>query len=753
MLHQTLHGLPRNAAPSASLGSDGLLYIRALYRVFRRRLGAFLSASLIVFSVTLIITMQTPPQYTANASIMIDLQQSDVTGIEAALSGLAPDSAAVDTEVEIIKSGALTRKIVDTQNLLDDPEFNTRLQADSTLDVFLREVASMYRALTPHQTAPLAQDAQDRLGHERVIEALQDRLSVRRKGLTYVIDIRVESRSPTKAADLANAFADQYLVEQLEAKFDATSRANDWLFERLGVLREEVRSAESAVEVYRARSGLLSAQGSSLTEQQISELTAQLAVQRAESEEAKARLFTVRSQLDRGLPVDTVGQVLTSNVIRELRSQEAEVTRRRAELSSRYGARHPEILKVERETADIAAQIDQETQRIISSLRSETEVTRTKVLSLEASLNALRTELAGNNQALVRLRELERNAQASRGLYESFLGRFKETGEQESLNEADARIVSPAAIPTRQTTPNTLLNLFLGLVFGVAAGIGVMCLQEAFDSGFTTGEQVETYLAVPYISAVPKLHVGAFGLLKRVSGGALPPPDYLVEKPLSSYTEAYRTLRSSILLSNGEKSPQIVAITSPLPGDGKSSSVFSLGRLSALAGARTLIIDCDLRRRLLSRSLDDTPEHGLVEVLTDQLAWADAITRDALTPCDILPLSKSAQTPADLFGSAAFSSLLESLRSHYDLIILDTAPILPVAETRTLIHKSDATVLVAKWRHTRRDAVKTALGIMSDLDTNLIGVMLNQVDQKARQRFGEGDDAYYYNAYRQYYSG
>lgn len=741
------------AASVRDNGDDDLIDLKSIIGAFRRRIGVFVAVFLLVFSIVALTTFQMTPTYTSIASVMIDVRKTEVADMEAVLSGLPPDSAAVDTEVELIKSRDLAGKIVDKLKLTKDPEFNGALREPEGMDAFKKQISKWVSLLKPDQVSEVPSDEEvERFTRERVIGAVQSGLRVSRLGLTYVINISFESESPRKSAQIANAFADSYLFEQLEAKFDATSRANEWLNERLAVLREEVKVAESGVEAYRLQSGLLSAEGSSLTEQQISDLTAQLVIQRAEYEEAEARLNSVQSQMARGSSADTIGEVLSSQVISDLRRQQAEVARRRAELSSRYGALHPDIQKVEREAIDLQAQIDQQVRRIVSSLESEVDVARQRVRSLESSVAKIRTELASNNRSQVRLRELERDAEASRTLYESFLSRFKETGEQQDVASADARVLSRAAIPTGKSSPKTTLNLALGLVLGAIAGAGLVFLLEMLDGGLMTGAQIERDLGVAYIASVPIVQTGVLGTIKKLTGDRVLPQDYLVDKPLSSYTESYRTLRSSIVLSNVDREQKVVSITSALPGEGKTTSAYCLGRLSAMSGAKTIVVDCDLRRRLLSKALgDDKLEVGLLQYLAGQTNLHDVIVKDSRTSCELLPLAHTKYTPSDVFGSRAFKVLIETLKSEYDLVILDTAPILPVAETRAIANLSDTVVLVAKWRKTNKDAVASAIDILEDVGAHLSGVLLTQVNPKARSRYGYGDYGYYYSSYRKYY--
>ncbi|MAI91874.1 polysaccharide biosynthesis tyrosine autokinase [Ponticaulis sp.] len=737
--------------------TEDLLDIRGLLEAFKRRLGAFFAIALIVFSLVVVYTLQQTPMYTATSSIMLDVREREVTDIESVLAGLPADAASVETEVRIIQSRALARRVVDELDLTADPEFNSALREPSGFKHSIRQVLDFIGLFKPDQVLPTNVPSQEELAertHQRVVGSLISGLEVSRVGTTYVINIAYTSEDRAKAALIANTFAEQYQFDQLEAKFDATARANEWLNERLSVLREEVLAAENAIEIYRADTGLLSAEGSSLTEQQISDVNSQLILQRAEYNEALARLDTVRTQVSRGASADTMADVLNSQLIRQLRGQQAEVARRRAELSSTYGPRHPQILTVEREAEDIQVQIDLEVARIVASLESEVEVARTRVRSLEGSLSELRTELGQNNRSLVRLRELERDADASRTLYESFLNRFRETGAEETFSEADVRIVSEATTPGSPSSPNLTLNLAFAIALAGIAGVAAIVVLEFFDSGIRTGDQVERELRAPFVSTVPLLFPGVLGSIKRMTGGKSRPEDWITEKPLSSFTESFRAIRSAVLISNLDQRAKVVAVTSALPGEGKTTTSLALARLSAMAGAKTIVVDCDLRRKALSRTVapDEKERPGLLDVLSGQKNVSEAVVKDTATNADVLVNFAGDYTPTDVFGSERFEGLLNELKQRYDFIILDTAPVLPVTETRTIAHMADTNVLVVKWRKTPRSAAQAAMGILSDVDAKVTGVILSQVNPRSRNRVGYVDYGFYYSKYRNYYT-
>jgi len=725
--------------------------IYKLIAAIRRRFGLFLTTLILVTSLVTLFTLQTQPRYTATASVMIDVQEANLINLEAAFRGEAQDSSAIDTEVEIFRSRTLGNKVVTRLNLLADPEFNRELREAGTMDRLKSGISTFFPNQIPERPAA---ESDDKRLLDNVTASVLENLNVYRHNNTYVLNLEFTSTSSKKAAEIVNAFADNYLLEQLETKFESTSRTNDWLNDRLNELKSEVRASENAVEIYRSNSGLLSAQGSSLTEQQISDLNAQKIVETSAYDEVKARLDSVNSQMARGVPADTISEVMGSSVIRDLRRQEAEVAGRRAELSSRYGPRHPDVLEVDREAADIQIQIEQEVNRVVSSLESEVGIAQQKVRTIDQNLGQMRSELSNNNRSLVRLRELEREAEASRTLYQSFLEQFKQIDDQEEITEADARVISAAVIPIRPSSPKTTFNLIVGLLLGTVMGFGAAVLAELLDQGLSTGADVEREIGVSFISSIPELDGGIIGFFRRLFSRNADDKviEYVNKNPFSVFAESFRMLRSTILLSTPEKPPKVVVIASALPNEGKTTVVKAIGRMSAMSGSRTLIMDCDLRLQQLSKSSRVTPKAGIIKYLKGDAKLNEIIAKDDSLDCDYILNLEDEYTNKDLFGTETFTKLLNTLRRRYDLIILDTPPVLLVSETLTLAQKADCVVMATRWRRTRINAVKMAVASLRKVDSNIIGLVLTRVNLNKRHKYGVGDYSYYARQYGKYYS-
>ncbi|WP_084176063.1 GumC family protein [Brevundimonas bacteroides] len=739
-------GLPGPDAAEVEGASEGVDLHRVI-ALFRRRLPLFLAVVLVVLVAAVVVTTRATPLFTATTSLTIDTRSQNVVDAEAVLSGLTPDASVVDTEIEIMKSRRLAERVVDALNLDEDPEFNSALAKPGPLQSVVGGVAAVFGAAAPDAARDRMSELDRQRERDRVVNALLRRLSIKRSGVTYVMVLGVTSRDPEKAARIANTYAERYLLEQLEAKFDATRQANSWLNTRLADLRSEVQQAEAAVEQYRAANNLLSASGATLTEQEISAYNQQLATVRASQAEAEARLRTARAQLAAGSNGEDVGEALGSSVVQQLRARRAEVSGRVAELSGRYGPRHPDMVRAERELADIDAQIQAEIRRIISNLEAQVQVARERTGSMAGSLGSARGTLAANNAAAVRLNELERNAESVRTLYESFLNRFQETTSTEGLQESDARIVSPAAIPTRPSSPNVPLNLAIGLGVALSLGIAAVVLSIMLDTGVLTAEDVEHKLRLPHLGSVPLLTSVADPEDREDT-----PQDHVIRKPLSSFAEAIRALRASILFSRIGHQVRVIALTSALPAEGKTTTALCLARVAAQAGMTVVLVDCDLRRRNVNRLLGVEPETGLVEVLNGSATLEAALLNDVPSGAWVLPLAKNSFTPRDVFGAHAMDDLIGTLRQRFDLVILDTAPVLAVSDTRLVAAKSDAVVFLAHWRKTPEKAITAALKVLEQSGAHVAGVGLTQVDMKAQARYGYGDAGYYYGDYKKYYA-
>ncbi|WOI52890.1 polysaccharide biosynthesis tyrosine autokinase [Parvularcula sp. LCG005] len=726
------------ASEPSLIPANGLLDLPGLWAMFRRRFRLFCATAITVLALVTIITFQQTPRYTAEARVVLNKSETRALDVSAIISGVSPDAAVVDTEVQLIMSQSMAAQVAEKLNLYAVPEFNP----------YIRERRGLAALFAPAQL-DRDEDVNERIIREQTHALVAQAVEAERAGITYAIAIRATSRDPELAAQIANAYADQYILDQLNQKFETYTLVQDSLFDAVENTRKNLRVAEDAVERYKVENGLLSAEGSLLSEQQIADLQAEMIIQDADLAEKQAKLTTVNRRLSLGAGADAISDVLASPVISTLRSKQADLARRRADLETRYGPKHPLMDNLQSEEADIERQIQEEMDRIVSRLQNDVDVARQRVRSLRTSINELREGLSTDNQALVRLRELEREVEVSRRGYEQLLERSQQVRLFENLAEADARVADQATLPRAPSFPNKKLNILLGLVLGSALGGLVIVIAEVFDTGLRTADDVERALNTQMIALVPQLEPA------KLTGSIRSPQDYLVEKPLSAYAESYRTLRSALTLQSDDAAKSvIVAVTSAVSGEGKTVSALCLGRIAALSGDRVIVIDCDLRRRALSAMLpwsDEQAPRGLAEVLSGTVPISAAVRKDDRTDLDILPVSEDRSGTGDLFGGGRFAALLDRLREQYDAIILDTAPLTAVADSRMVVDAADRAVFCVRWKSTPVTLAKSARKILGSLKTPLAGTVLTQVDMRAQGGYGYEGSYKYYAQHGKYY--
>jgi polysaccharide biosynthesis transport protein len=743
----------------ALLETFGLMDVLA---ILRRRILTFLGVGALVGLLVFLPFLLGPRLYTASATLALDLDRSSLLGQDRS-SPVPPadDSALVDSEAGIVGSRAVMERVIALEKLDTRPEFNKALEKPGPLDVLLGP------------SRPPTTETERSAATSPLLEEVAKKLAVKRIGRTRLVEVSFKSRDAALAARVANAFASEYIRDSLDSRRNQAAGASDFLRGRLGTLRDDVTSAERNAERFRTSEGLMSADGVTLIERQIVELQTQLINLRSEFSEKVARADEARRSLAATRTSAALPEVLMSNTIGDLRRQEAEIVRQLAELRQNFGPKWPELRRKEQELNDLRAQIDAEADRIASTLDRDAAIARQRVAAMEITIAKLQSRLGAVNVAQVQLRDIERNADASRALYEEALAKLKEEDIRGAFVTPNARVVSEAATPRRPSEPRRMLGLIFGAIAGLVAGFAAVIGIELFDRTFWTPRAFESQMGLRHLALIPaaptlKDDIAAAsgvepiatrndetnGFGKRLNG---PPTDakaerarlsYSIDHPYSNFAEAVRALRANVLLS-AAPAPKVVMFTSALPGEGKTFTTLNYARISAMAGARTLAIDCDLRRRGLTRALGLRPTIGLVEVADRSASLDAAILRDSATSLDILPLANTKLVREDIFEGRALREILHKVSERYDAVIVDSAPVLLVAGTRLLAEWVNAVVLVVQWRKTSKGVAAAAIEALDGAP--LIGAVLSQVDISRPRLFEDGDMGAYLGSHAEYY--
>ncbi|MCB1431884.1 MAG: polysaccharide biosynthesis tyrosine autokinase [Alphaproteobacteria bacterium] len=764
---------PAKERPQAA-GANAL-DIAAYLAIARRRGPLVVACGMLAGLFGAIYALQLVPVYTATATMLLDTGQQPNLPVDPAFSGYIDDSK-IESEIAIISSSDVAKRVaakLEDANLPDEPA-----SGPSVISLMKEHVVALFTGGSQKSERELVPEPES---GDRFAASLQGGVSVARQGFSYVIAISYTSPNPAFAAAVANGFVDEYLVDQLETRYESTKRTTDWLNDRLRDLRVKVRDSERAVEVFKTQNNIVEAEGTSLSDQQVSKLNEQLILARAEAAQAKATYDQVQAAAARGKDLTSFADPAQAAAIGALRAKASEVRRELAEAAVKYGNRHPTVVALRAQITDIDRQVGNETARTVTAAENKYRVALSREQSIATSLNALKGGVSATNQAEITLRELEREAQANKALFESFLSKFKETSQAETLQSSSARIIERAKPPTSPSAPKRSRIALIWLAAGLAIGGGIAFLLEQLDRGFHNSKQVEDGLGVPVLASIPKADadegLGLFGALaarfnalyalKRLLrlGGTKPVgrddrkrlnlSNLAVKKPLSTFTEAIRALRMGIRFVDVDRPRKIILFSSALPGEGKSTLASNLAQHAAVSGERVVLIDMDLRHPALSQVYAPQATKGVVDVALGEAELKHVLRFDKATGLSILPapVTHGLTHSAEILGSRRIKEMLQQLSSVFDLVIIDASPLLPVTDGRVLIDYVDAMVLVVKWEETKRDAVEAALDLCYGLDDKLIGVALNDVVPSRARHYGYYKSGHYMNKYPDYYGG
>ncbi|MEM1297807.1 MAG: polysaccharide biosynthesis tyrosine autokinase [Pseudomonadota bacterium] len=691
---------------------------------------------------------QVVPLYTSRAEVMVDLRGEQVVNLDSVVGELGRNP--VPNQIRVLTSQQVLGRVVSHLRLDKDPEFNRALAEPSAIAAWKTELRELLAGgvlggLLDRSRSKAPDDETENASatHLALVAALRSRLMVRKVPGSDVIALDFTSQDPSKAALIANTLAELYIVDQLETKFEATRRASAWLSDRLGTLKAKVESSEAAVEAYKATHSIVEVDGNgNINLQQLADLNTELIAARAARAQAEARFVQVEQRLARG-GITAAAEVVSSPLILTLRTQLSELARKEAELGSRYGEKHPNIINLRAEIADVRGAASGEVRKIIETLRNDAAVARARQQTLEAGVADLESKSQRLSQSTVQLRQLEREANAERAIYENFLNRFRQTTEQEALETPDARVLSVATPPLRPSEPKRKKVLGLSGAAGLALGLGLVALLETLANTFRATGEITERTGLPVLASLP--HSGRARRRRLL--------DYIREKPNSALAEAVRKLRTALFLSNIDAPPRVVAITSSVPGEGKSTTALLLAHMSQQMKKSAIVVDCDIRRPTLHRTMALENGQGLLSVLDGTAELETAIRKDPESGLDLLPTIEAIPQAADVLSSERFTKLVGTLRERYELVVLDTPPILLVSDAAAIGKLADTTVYAVRWDHTPREAAAQGLDLLAGLGIRLAGCVATMVSRRQEARYAAAQYGYgYYSARDPYYA-
>lgn len=704
-------------AGGARAGSLGELFAR----VRRRWFTMSLAFALCLLGGLVIHSLQTPV-YRAAAVILIDPAGNDPWTLSPGAVTNASNtwSNYVDSQIEVLQSREIADAVTEALGLADDrswthPQHPGQVFADSVgaLSPPAGDWASSYLASAPIEPA-------EQLAANQLLESV----TISRRGASFAVEVSVDTPDPDLSAAIANATVSAYF--QWRAKLSTTSdrEANSSLGDHLKTLQADLAAKTQAVEDFRQQARINTVHSS----EQLTEAQMNLAAAERAFSELESRYLQALSIYQSGQSLNETERVLDSPLLQQLRIQYADLTKQHSQLSAKYGPAHPDMQVVQSELESARREISAETSRLITSLSNEVEAGRRQVAALEQRRRELSGSLLQERADEAKLHDLEREAEAARDVSQTFMRRMGELSNTQFTDPTRISSLSVAVPDHEPVSPNLAVTLLASVVAGLTLAFLLALARDALDQRLRTARSIVEATGMTLLSTAPRLEKSK---LRLCAPSERHPAGYLMEFPDTRFAESYRLLRHSLEGRTGRTNSLSVAITSAWSGEGKSTAALCLARAAALAGERVALIDCDLRRRSLNDLLNIQPDIGLLQVLKEEVHWRDAVGMDE-SGVTVLPSAAVPYTPSHLLTSFEMDELLADMKQHFSLIVLDTPPLLLVAEARGISARCDSIVVVARSGATTRTSLAAVCNQLYRVRDKVAGVLLNGV--KATRR-------------------
>lgn len=691
--------------------SDERLDLSAISSRYRRHIWPILLSAVLGAVLIGALTFVLPVRYTATTEMTYSPAIAPpVTQNSGALNAPLTDQqrdSKIDASVEGIQSLPVATRVVDALQLQHDLK--------------LVDAAKKYSSGGNLRTALAA--------------ALLDSIKVKRVSETSLIDISYTSGDPLQATKIADAFGKAYEDQQTADNVAQSQGSSNRMDTSLVQMAQQARDADAAVARFKLEHRMEFDPKSPEVGQDIAMLTGQLGAAQAELGEAAARASFVRQ----GGMND---QFALNSPLTPLRDQEAQVSRNLASLKARYGPMHPKVIEAQKELEDISRGVTQETMRQKDQASAAVRFQQQKVKALSAALNDSRSRQINQIAAATQLEGLQRQADTVNQLYNNMLSNSSQEAAKRTVGQPDTTVTTHASLPLKPSFPILPLDIAVGFVLGLAIGVGIAFFRERWSIGLESNDDIERVLGQTYLSSLPTLA----SAVDNPAGQT--PLSAIVSNPLSLYTEAYRSLATNLLMSGADV--KVIAVTSALPKEGKTTTAVNMARTLAMAGQRTLLMDCDLRRRSVTQLTVPKASRGLIQVLNGQATLEESLFIDE-TGLHVLPLAPQSHVGARPFGTPQFDELMAALRNEYDVIVVDTSPVLAVIDVRLLLPYIDALGVLARWRQTPIRAIRAAIHQIEMVGGEVSGVAMSLVDVNAQVHGNYGDASQYYAEMKEYY--
>jgi succinoglycan biosynthesis transport protein ExoP len=711
-------------------------------RMWHHRRWSILSLSGLIVMLTTLVVFSMTPIYQAKTTLLIEQQTANVVSIED-VYGLAGSSREyLLTQFELLKSRSLAQRVVRELKLNQNSEFYTPPKPSFFASWFASDDAEPSLLLSPEDLKEKQESEQQVF--EEVTTAFMERIEIDPSRNTQLVTISVEMEDAILAAKAANALAKGYINGQLEAKLNMTETATEWMNERLDVLKINLAESEQKLQEYREKEGLVDLGGvTTVTGQEVTETNTKIldARKRLSSLDNQNRqIQAMKERTNAWRELMTLPPILGHPLVKDAYTAEAKARSKMEDLSKRYGPKHPKMTAAETELVTAESILKTQVEQVIATIERDYQLAKADLESLTTAWESSKDQIQEIKRKEFRLRELQREVDTNRSLYDVFMKRMKEASATSTLENVNARIVDPATAPKDPAKPRKKLIILLSAILSMMAAIGLAFLLEKLNDTIKAAADVESKIGLPLLGILPLVKSGLNRqeMVKLFRDGAD-----------RSFSEALRTIRTAVILSGLDDPHKIILVTSSVPGEGKSSTAtnlaFALGAME-----KTLLVEADLRRPTMHRNFDvPAGAAGLADIAAGTTTVEDCIV--SIGDIDLLPCGTIPPNPLELLSSQRFADVINALAERYQRIVIDTPPMQAVSDALVLAQQASTVLYVVKADATPTPIVRKSLQQFERHDVHVTGIVLNQVDVEKSKKYGYGYYRYGYGGYYDYY--
>jgi len=662
------------------------------------------------------------PVYRGTAQILIERESPKILSLPDVMALNTSDRDYYQTQYEMLKSRSLAERIVKRLDLIHHPNF------------------------TPRKKKKSAEASEDTsLTSTWLTNAFLARVVIEPVKNSRLVNVSFESKDPKLAAKAANTLAEEYILQNLELHSQLSQEASKWLWSEILEQRSKLEESEAALQKYKVDHGIIAIEEKeTITPQKLAELNSEALAAQNQRAELETKVRQVESLSNEGKSLESIPEVLNNPFIQDLKNKQASLIQEHAELSSKYGPKHPQMIRLQSELGTVQDQINNEVDKIVNSIRIQYQVARAKEADLKSAFEDQKEEALDLSRKSVQYNILKREADTNRQMYEQMMKRLRETSISEEIDSTNIRIVDYAEEPRAPIRPKKRTNVLLAALIGLSLGIGLAFFFEYLDTSIKTPEEIEKNLNLPFLGTVPAI---------KIPGASRKTIDELIvlDHPHSTPAESFRLIRTGILLSTAERPPKSILVTSAAPFEGKTLNSVNLALTMAQSGSRTILIDSDMRKPRIHAIFNVENDHGLTDLLTSDMNPESIIQPTSDPNLFILPAGKTPPNPAELLSSEKMRKIIHTLSDRFERIILDSPPLIAVTDGVILSSLTEGTILVIQAGRTGKESVRRAAKVLQDVGARILGVILNNLEFKD-YRYGYYYPYYYQHRYHYYHT-